>query len=275
MVVSLRDDTAGVRLIKPKKSVVVHNFAIEKLEQTGRFVLFLGQVVRYTFKRPVRVRLYLEQMEKIGVDSVPIIALSSLAIGMIFALQMISFLQPFRAEIATGSAVALSMAREFAPVVTTLMLIARSGSAMAAELGSMKVTEQLDAMETMSVEPIHYLVVPRVIASLLMFPMLTLLANVVGVLGAFFIATGAYELEAATYLAHMFRDLRPTDVYSGLIKAAVMGVIVSTICTYHGLHSLSGARGVGESSTHAVVASSVSILIADYLMATVMMAVMY
>lgn len=251
------------------------NFFIDRLEAVGRFGLFLWDVLRCAFRRPVRFKLMLEQMEKIGVDSVPIIALSSLAIGAIFALQMVSFLTPFRAEIATGSAVALTMAREFAPVVTTLMLIAKNGSAMAAELGTMKVTEQLDAMATMSVDPVHYLVVPRVVAAFFMFPVLTLLANVIGVFGAFIVATGAYELEAATYLEQMFLFVSPNDIYSGLIKAAVMGVIVATICTYHGLHSQTGARGVGESSTRAVVASSVAILIADYLMATVMMAVMY
>ena len=245
------------------------------LERIGSFTIFLAQTVRFLFKRPIRPRLYFEQMEHIGVHSVPIITLSSLAIGMIFALQMVSLLQPFRAEIATGSAVAITMAREFAPVITTLMLIAKNGSAMAAEIGTMKVTEQIDAMETMSVDPIHYLVVPRVVASIIMFPMLTMLANIVGVVGAYVISVGVYDLEGATYLSQMFRDLKPHDVTSGLIKAAVMGAIVSTICTYHGLHSGSGAKGVGESSTNAVVASSVAILIADYVMAMIMMQVMY
>jgi phospholipid/cholesterol/gamma-HCH transport system permease protein len=185
---------------------------------------------------------------------------------------MVSLLQPFQAEIGVGAAVAVAMGREFAPIITTLMLIAKNGSAMAAELGTMRVTEQVDALESMSVAPVQYLVVPRVFASIIVFPLLTLLANIVGVAGAYFIATNLYGIDAASYASYMFNILKPKDIYSGLIKAAVMGFLVSTISTFFGLNAGQGAKGVGDGATKAVVVSSVSILVADYLMATLMMA---
>ena len=194
--------------------------------------------------------------------------MTGLAIGMIFALQMVSLLQPFQAEVGTGAAVAIAMGREFAPIFTTLMLIAKNGSAMAAELGTMRVTEQIDALESMSVSPIQYLVLPRVIASVLVFPMLTMLANLLGVAGAYVISTKLYSIDAATYTSYMFDVLKPLDIYIGLIKSAIMGYIVATICCWFGLNAAQGAKGVGDGATKAVVASSVAILIADYILAT-------
>lgn len=202
-------------------------------------------------------------------ESVPIIGLSSLAIGMIFALQMVQLLQPFRAEVAVGTAVAVTLARELAPIITTLMLIGKNGSAMAAEIGTMRVTEQIDAMETMSVDPIHFLTAPRIMACIVMFPMLTLMANVIGVFGAWAVAVGALEVESATYLEQMFRVLRAGDVLQGMFKAAVMGYITAIICTFYGYYAENGAQGVGQASTRAVVSSSVAILIADYVMAMI------
>jgi phospholipid/cholesterol/gamma-HCH transport system permease protein len=146
---------------------------------------------------------------------------------------------------------------------------------MSAELGTMRVTEQIDAMETMSVNPIHYLVVPRVYASVLMFPMLTALANVVGVAGAYAVAIWGLDVDSAAYLERMFRDVDPKDIISGIVKAAIMGFIVSVICTYYGYNASNGAKGVGESSTKAVVTASVSILVADYILASIMLALVY
>jgi len=234
-------------------------------------VLYWGGTVRGLVRRPFRYWLIIEQIEHMGVKSVPIIALSSMAIGMIFALQMIALLRPFQAEVITGMAVAVSMARELAPVITTLMLIAKNGSAMSAEIGTMNVTEQIDAMETMSVDPVHYLAVPRIIAAVIVFPVLTLLANVIGVVGSYIIGVYVMNVESAAYLDQMFTGLTPIDVISGLIKAAVMGYIVALICTYMGFKAEGGAQGVGNTSTTAVVTSSVAILIADYVMASLMM----
>lgn len=232
---------------------------------------FLGELLASCFRRPFRFGLLLSEMELLGVNSILVIILSGLAIGMIFALQMVSLLQPFQAEIGTGAAVAVALGREFAPIITTLMLIAKNGSAMAAELGTMRVTEQIDALESMSVSSVHYLVLPRVAASILVFPVLTLLANLVGVLGAYFISTSLYGIDSASYLSYMFNVLKPKDVYSGLIKSSIMGFIVATICCYQGLNAAQGAKGVGDGATKAVVASSVAILLADYILATLMM----
>jgi len=243
---------------------------IKIFEDTGFFFVFLGNLFKYWFKRPIRWHLYMYEIEHLGVNSVPVILLAGLAIGMIFALQSVVLLQPFQAEIGTGAAVAVALAQELAPIITTLMLIAKNGSAMAAELGTMRVTEQIDALESMSIDPIHYLVVPRVVASILVFPVLTMLANLVGALGSFFISTTLYGIDSASYTDYMFNVLKTKDIAIGLIKSVVMGFMVSTISCFHGLHVSQGAKGVGEGATKAVVTSSVAILVADYILTTVM-----
>jgi phospholipid/cholesterol/gamma-HCH transport system permease protein len=240
----------------------------ETFETLGRFVLFLWEILRSIFKKPSRVALSLAEIEHLGVNSVPIIFLSGAAIGMIFTIQMVAILSLFQAETAVGAAVAVAMARELAPVITTLMLIAKNGSAMAAELGTMKVTEQIDALEAMSVSPVHYLVLPKVVASFFVFPALTILANVVGVLGSYVTMIFMYNVDSANYLDFMFDWLNPRDIVSGLIKAAIMGVMVAMICCFCGLRASQGAKGVGDNATKAVVVSSVSILMADYVMST-------
>lgn len=244
---------------------------VRRLTDVGRYFEFVSDVVRYSVRKPFRVNLYLEEIERLGINSIPVIVLAGLSIGMIFALQIISFLQPYQGEIGVGAAVGISMGRELAPIITTLMLIAKNGSAMAAELGTMRVTEQIDALESMSVVPVQYLVVPRVAASIIVFPVLTMLANLVGVWGAYFIATNLYGIDGASYAGYMFRILKPADIYSGLIKAAVMGFLVATISTYFGLNAKQGAKGVGDGATKAVVVSSVAILVADYVLASIMM----
>jgi phospholipid/cholesterol/gamma-HCH transport system permease protein len=247
----------------------------KRLEEIGQYFAFIGDVLRYIVRRPFRISQYLAEIELIGVNSVLIILLSGGAIGMIFALQMVALLQPFQAEIGTGAAVAIAMSRELAPVITTLMLIAKNGSAMAAELGTMRVTEQIDALESMSVDPIHYLVLPKVVASILVFPILTLLANIVGSLGAYGISVFLYGIDSASYTNYMFDFLDPNDIFIGVIKAAVMGFIVATICCFYGLRTSQGAKGVGDSATKAVVASSVAILVADYVLASLMLRWVY
>ena len=245
------------------------------LETLGRYFVFLGEIIRCIHKRPSRFNQCVNEIEHIGVNSITIIFLSGAAMGMIFALQLISFLQPFSAEIGVGAAVAIALTRELAPVITTLMLIAKNGSAMAAELGTMKVTEQIDALESMSINITHYLVLPKVIASFLVFPVLTLLADVVGVIGSFAIAVALFNIDSAGYLDYMFDFVNPRDIFIGVIKAAIMGIMTATICCFYGLRTTQGAKGVGDSATQAVVTSSVAILIADYLLATLMLPFIY
>jgi phospholipid/cholesterol/gamma-HCH transport system permease protein len=248
---------------------------LRKLEIIGQYFAFLGEIGRWGVRRPFRFGQYMLEIEHLGVNSVLIIFLSGGAIGMIFALQMVSILQPFQAEVGVGAAVAVALSRELAPVITTLMLIAKSGSAMAAELGTMRVTEQIDALESMAVSPVHYLVLPKVIASLVVFPVLTLLANVIGTLGAYIISVYLFDIDSASYVDYMFGFLYPRDIITGLIKSALMGIIVATICCFNGLRTSQGAKGVGDSATKAVVASSVTILVADYFMTTLMMSYIY
>jgi phospholipid/cholesterol/gamma-HCH transport system permease protein len=261
-----------VMKLTPMKLVQYFTSAIEGF---GRFSLFTGDVVKWTLRPPFRLYLLSEQMERIGVMSVPIILLSSMAIGMIFSLQLGAFLAMFRAEFLSGAAVAKSMTRELAPVITSLMLIARNGSAMTAEIGTMRATEQIDAIETMSVNPVHYLVVPRVAASILTFPVLTGISNIVGVAGSALISVGFGNVDQAAYFDQLYRMVNPADIYSGLIKAAVMGFLVSLICCYYGYNAKGGAKGVGNAATNAVVASSVGILIADYIMSDLMIKLIY
>ena len=237
-------------------------------ETLGRFFVFVGEIMRSIPKKPSRVALCLGEIERLGVNSVPIIFLSGAAMGMIFSLQMISFLMIFSVEIGVGAVVAVALSRELGPVITTLMLIAKNGSAMAAELGTMKVTEQIDALESMSISVVHYLVLPKVIASLFVFPVLTLLADVVGVVGSYIVAVLLFNVDSAGYLDYMFDFVNPRDVFFGLIKAVVMGLMTATICCFNGLETSQGAKGVGDSATRAVVISSVSILVADYLLTT-------
>jgi phospholipid/cholesterol/gamma-HCH transport system permease protein len=248
---------------------------MEKLDTAGRYFVFLGELLRCSIKRPFRLSQYFGELEHLGVNSLFVIILSGGAMGMIFALQMVALLQPFQAEIGTGAAVAVAMSREIAPVITTLMLIAKNGSAMAAELGTMRVTEQIDSLESMSVSAIHYLVLPKVVASFFAFPVLTLLSNMVGTMGAYVVSVNLFNVDSANYLDYLFDFLSPRDVFVGLIKSAVMGLIVATICCFSGLRASQGAKGVGDSATRAVVASSVSVLVADYLLTTIMLRFIY
>ncbi|MFQ3546854.1 MAG: ABC transporter permease [Termitinemataceae bacterium] len=249
---------------------VLFQSVIFAVEEVGEYFYFLAKIMHSAFKRPIRWNLYLYEMEHLGVNSVPIILLAGLAIGMIFALQSVVLLQPFQAEIGTGAAVAVALAQELAPIITTLMLIAKNGSAMAAELGTMKVTEQIDALESLSIDPIHYLVVPRVVASILVFPMLTMLANLVGSLGSYVISTTLYGIDAASYVDYMFGVLKTKDIVIGLIKSVVMACMVASISCFYGMRVSQGAKGVGEGSTKAVVTASVSILVGDYILTSIM-----
>jgi len=250
-------------------------YVLDRLDTFGHYFVFLWKLLKYSVKRPYYIKQFFNEIEHLGVNSLFIIILSSGSMGMIFALQIVVILQTFQAEISTGAMVAVAMSREIAPVITTLMLIAKNGSAMAAELGTMKVTEQIDALESMSISPEHYLVLPKVAASMVIFPTLTMLANLIGIMGAFVVSIYIYGIESGGYLNYLFDFLSPRDIVMGLIKAFVMGFIVSTICCFYGLNASKGAKGVGDSATKAVVASSVAILVADYLLTSIILRFIY
>jgi phospholipid/cholesterol/gamma-HCH transport system permease protein len=234
------------------------------LEDFGRMILFAGEVVAWALRPPFRLDLVISQMAFIGVGSAFIVGATGLSAGMVFALQMNYALKQFAAEGFVGGSVAFSLARELSPVFTALMVTGRAGSAIATELGTMRVTEQIDAMESMAVNPIQYLVVPRIIAAIVMFPVLTMIFNVIGYAGGYVMGVFVARIPVGPFIEHTREFMDPSDIMHGLLKALVFGAIVAVITTWRGYAASGGARGVGEATTRAVVMSSISVLIADY-----------
>ncbi len=234
------------------------------LEELGGIFSTFVQSVILLFVPPFRVRLFFKQMEFIGVESSFIVLLTGAFTGMVFALQTSYAFRLFGAENLIGPSVALSLARELGPVLTGLMVTGRVGSAMAAELGTMKVTEQIDALSTMSINPVQYLITPRVLSAIIMLPMLTVLFDFIGIIGSYFMAVFLLGLNGQRFINDTIYMVDLKDVYIGLLKAAVFGAIIAVVGCYKGYYAEKGAEGVGKAATQAVVISSVSILIADY-----------
>jgi phospholipid/cholesterol/gamma-HCH transport system permease protein len=234
------------------------------LEAFGRHMQLLGESFAWLFRRPFRPKLFFEQMEFVGVGSLPIIMLVGLFTGAVSAVQSILALARFQQERWVGVAVGLSLARELAPVFTSLMITARAGSAMATELGSMRITEQIDALNTFAVNPVQYLVTPRVVASILMMPVMTMVFNVVGLIGGYIVAILVYDIDFGQ-AAELYRyNADPSDYVQGLIKAVIFGVAMAITACYQGFNVRGGAKEVGLATTRAVVASSVATLVLDY-----------
>jgi len=236
----------------------------------GQHMMLLGRAFTWLFRRPFRLRLYLEQMEFIGVGSMPIIMLVGFFSGAVTALQAITALAMFDQQRWVGYGVGVSLARELAPVFTALMITARAGSAMATELGSMRITEQIDALSTFAVNPVHYLVTPRLVASILMLPIMTMVFNVVGLLGAYIISILVYQIDFGQVLELFRHWVDPLDYVQGLIKAVIFGVAMALTACYQGFNVRGGAKEVGRATTAAVVSSSVSVLVLDYFLIEIM-----
>jgi phospholipid/cholesterol/gamma-HCH transport system permease protein len=190
--------------------------------------------------------------------------------GMVFALQTVSGLRSFGAEGVVGSVVAISLTREISPVFTALMVTARAGSAIAAELGNMRVTEQVDALTTMGVSPVQYLLSPRVLAGLTMLPLLCIVYTCVGMVGAWFVAINGLGVDPGIYIANIEEYLLPRDFWMGMVKSVCFGFLIAAISSEKGFYASGGARGVGQATTQAVVHSAVAVLIANYIITTVM-----
>jgi phospholipid/cholesterol/gamma-HCH transport system permease protein len=227
-------------------------------------IFFALEALAWTFRPPFRPGLILIQMAFIGAGSVFIVGVTGTFSGMVLALQGNYAMRQFAAEGYVGGSVALALARELAPVLTALMVTGRAGSAIATELGTMRVTEQIDAMDSMAVNPIQYLVVPRVIASILMFPALTMVFNALGYAGAFLMGVYVAGIPEGPFIEHTRGFLVPDDILHGMWKALLFGAVVAIITTWRGYAATGGARGVGEGTTRAVVSSSIGILIVDY-----------
>ena len=234
------------------------------LEDFGRMILFAVETIQWVFRPPFRPELVLAQMAAIGVGSTFIVGTTGFFTGMVFALQVTYAMGQFGAEGYVGGSVALALARELAPVLTALMVIGRSGSAIATELGTMRVTEQIDAMETMAVNPVQYLAVPRLLASLAMFPALTMLFNVLGYLGGYLMGIFVSQIPPGPFIEHTRTMVENQDVIHGLFKSIVFGGVVAVVTCYRGYAAQGGATGVGEGTTRAVVMSSIAVLAADY-----------
>ncbi len=230
-------------------------------------VVGLGvSVARWMVRPPFRLENLFAQFDFVGVGSVLIVALTGLFTGMVFATQSWSAFERFGAESLVGPTVAITITRELAPVLSALMITMRAGSATCTELGTMRVTEQVDALETMAVSPVQYLVVPRVLAGLLMGPLLAMLFDTAGIFGGFAVAVLIKGLSVGTFLLRTQDIVGPDDVTEGLVKAAVFGLVVMLIACYRGYYASGGAKGVGQATTQAMVTSAVSVFVLDYLL---------
>jgi phospholipid/cholesterol/gamma-HCH transport system permease protein len=214
--------------------------------------------------------LFLDQMEFIGVGSLAIVMLVGVFTGAVTALQAILALSLFEQQRYVGFGVGISLARELAPVFSALMITARAGSGMATELASMRITEQVDALTTFAVNPVQYLVTPRVVAAALMLPVMTMVFNVVGLVGCYFVAIVVYQIDFGQVLALFRHGVDPIDYLQGTIKAFFFGLTMATCACYQGLNVRGGAREVGLATTRAVVSTSVTVLVLDYFLIEVM-----
>jgi phospholipid/cholesterol/gamma-HCH transport system permease protein len=239
-------------------------------EEFGNVLFLLIATVAWLFRPPFRIRLIFRQMESVGLNSAPVVLITGTFTGMVLAIQTYYGFRMFGCESLVGATVALSMTRELGPAITALMVTGRAGSAMAAEIGTMKVTEQIDALYAMSVNPVQYLVMPRVVAGIIMLPVLTVISDFIGILGGYFVGVHLLNINSGIFIARIIEFVDLSDIFNGLIKSAFFGLILSLIGCYKGFYTTGGAAGVGRATTQAVVYASVSILISDYFLTAVM-----
>ncbi len=236
------------------------------LDNIGNVVSLTWQTIAWLFRPPFRVGQMFAAMDFIGVQSLFIVSLTGLFSGMVVTLQTSYALKAFSAEGRVGGIVAVSLTRELAPVFSALMVTARAGSAMAAELGNMRVTEQIDAIATMGVNPVQYLLSPRLVAAIVMLPLLCALYSAIGMGGSYVVAIEILSGDYGIWMASIKDTAVPKDLFMGLIKATTFGFLLTSISCRHGYYARGGARGVGLATTRAVVESCVAILIANYLL---------
>ena len=239
------------------------------LETTGKLSLFTGHTLMATVRPPYYPKQILRQLIDIGYYSLPVVGLTALFTGMVLALQSYTGFSRFSASGAVATVVVLSVTRELSPVLAGLMVAGRMGAAMAAEIGTMRVTEQVDALWVLSTHPLKYLVAPRLIAGITMLPLLVIVGDIIGVFGGYVVSIYKLGFNPGHYLKQTFDYLEAIDVISGLVKASVFGFFISLMGCYQGYHSKGGAQGVGAATTNAVVSASILILIFNYLLTAV------
>lgn len=241
-------------------------------EELGQLFLLLVSTIKFIFKKPFDFKLAIKQMATIGVDSLPVAMIIGLFTGMVFTLQAGLSLEDKIAGVSVflGGIIAFSEARELAPVLTALIVAGRVGSAIAAEIGTMNVTEQIDALKTLATPPVKYLVVPRFIAMTIMMPILTMISGAIGFLGGMFVSTKILLIPSRTYIQSAQEVLRMGDITGGLIKSVFFGMFIVLVACHKGFKTSGGAEGVGKVTTESVVISSILILISDYFLTTLL-----
>lgn len=255
----------------------VGNNTIYYLRDLGRMGIFLLSSIGGVFKRPFRFNALLKETRLIGANSIMVIFFTALATGMVLGVQGYYTLRKYGSEGALGSAVALTLLRELGPVLTALMVTGRAGSAMCAELGIMRNSEQIDALECMAIDPFRYLVTPKFLATLISVPILTQIFNFVGIWGGYLAGVGLLDVNPGAYFAGMEQSIVNKDINLGIVKSVVFGLLIVWICTGRGyfVHQIRnagyGAEGVSRVTTQAVVLSSIAILVWDYLITAIML----
>lgn len=240
------------------------------LDDIGTTVTLTLETMFWMVRPPYRLSLLVRAMEFIGVQSIFIISLTGMFSGMVLALQMVHALKGFNQQGLVGGIVVVSLTREISPVFSGLMVTARAGSALAAELGNMRVTEQIDAITTMGVNPIQYLLAPRLVASVLMLPLLCVLYTCIGLFGGYLVAVVLLNIDPGVFFERMRQIANGDDLYMGIVKSAAFGFLISAISTRQGYFASGGARGVGLATTRAVVQSAVAILVANYIITSIL-----
>lgn len=244
--------------------------ALKQVQAMGRMAIFLGSTGFWAVLPPLKFRRIVSQVYFIGVQSSSIILLTAAFSGMVLGLQGYYTLRKFGSEALLGPAVGLSLIKELGPVMAALMVTARAGSASAAEIGIMRITEQIDALEAMAVNPMKYLVVPKVIAGLIAVPLLTGIFDVVGIYGGYLVGVKLLGVSAGTYFSEMRNMVEMSDIRGGFLKSLSFGLIITWVCTYKGFYAGYGAEGVGKATTEAVVLSSVLVLVWNYFMTAIL-----
>lgn len=246
---------------------------MDRIEALGNFFFLVRSSLYWLFRSRLEFRQMVFQMVRIGVESFPVTALTSLFTGMVLALQTgSSFKRLFNEPLYIGTVVSFAMVKELGPVLTAVVVSGRAGAAMAAEIGTMRVTEQIDALYTLGTDPVRYLVIPRVLACLIVIPILTIFADFAGVLGGAIICFLRLQVPTVVYWNDIFNFLENKQLFHGMVKTFVFALAIAFICCYKGLNTRGGAEGVGKSTTGAVVASMVAVLILDYFLTAVLVA---
>jgi phospholipid/cholesterol/gamma-HCH transport system permease protein len=244
---------------------------IDGITNLGNFVVFLIASLFYILLPPYKLRLTIRQLRTIGAESFFLVGLIGLFTGMVLGLQGYNTLHRFGSEGALGTVVALVLVRELGPVLAALMVTARAGSAMAAELGSMQATEQIDALSVMAINPVQYLVSPRVMAGVISLPLLTAMFDVIGIWGGWAVGVGLMGAPNGPFFNGIAQNMSGHDILTGVYKALVFGVVVMWVCCYKGYHAQRMATGVSRATTEAVVLSSVLILAWDYFLTSILL----